>query len=283
MKVLFFLLGLFLIISCQAKPQYYQEKIYSHKEVAKLYIAEGRYADALRELELAQQTLLRPQFCSNLGDLQKLDPEERQKICDPEVYNLFGVVYMAKKDYTKAEDYFKSALMLDPDFSEAYTNLGSLRMMQEKYQEAISYFEKALSNPLYPRAYIALANMGWCYYKLKDKDKALNILHQAIKENALATKPLIYIALIYLKEGDLDSAEFYLKRVLKNERSSLEARYYLGEVFFEKGKYELAKEIWESITQIAPDSEWANLSEDKLYLLRRLQSSSHKETLKPNL
>lgn len=270
------------MVSCQAKPQYYQEKIYSHKEVAKLYIAEGRYTDALRELELAQQTLLRPQFCLNLQNLQNLSPEERQKVCDPEVYNLFGVVYMAKKDYEKAEAYFKSALMLDPDYSEAYNNLGTLHMMQGRYQEAISYFEKALSNPLYTNAYLALANMGWSYYQLRDKEKALNILHQAVKENALASKPLIYIALIYLDEGDLDSAEFYLKRVLKNERSSLEARYYLGEVFFKKGKYDLAKEIWESITQIAPGSEWANLSEDKIYLLKRLQSSSNKEILKPN-
>lgn len=178
---------------------------------------------------------------------------------------------MAKKDYEKAEDYFRSALRLDPDYSEAYTNLGSLRMVQGRYQEAISFFEKALSDPLYTNAHIALANMGWSYYKLRDKEKAINILHQAIRENARATKPLIYLSLIHLEEGDLDSAEFYLKRVLKNERSSLEARYYLGEVFFNKGKLDLAKEIWESIIQIAPESEWANLSEERIYLLKRLQ------------
>lgn len=261
--------GLF-IISCQAQPRYYQEKLYSHKEVAKLYIAEGRYADALRELELAKKTLLRPQLCVPGSKSLEDSLEKWREACDPEVYNLFGIVYMARKDYAKAEDYFKSSLSIDPNYSEAYTNLGALRMQQERYLEAISYFERALSNPLYTARHIALANMGWSYYKLRDKEKAMEILTQAIKENPRATKPLIYIALIYLDESDLDSAEFYLKRVLKNERSSLEARYYLGEVFFLKGKYDLAKEIWESITQIAPESDWANLAEDKLYFLKRI-------------
>lgn len=195
MKFLVFLFIVFLLISCQAQPQYYQEKIYSHKEVAKLYIAEGRYAEALRELELAKETLLRPQFCANIENLHNLAPEERRKICDPEVYNLLGIVYLAKRDFQKAENYFQSSLQLDPQYSEAYTNLGALRMKQERYQEAIFYFEKAISNPLYTDSYIALANMGWSYYKLKDKEKALSVLSQAIKENPRASKPLIYTAL----------------------------------------------------------------------------------------
>ncbi|MEZ0344011.1 MAG: tetratricopeptide repeat protein [Caldimicrobium sp.] len=250
MKIFLLLLGIIILVSCKAQPQYYQQKVTSHKEVAKIYFQEGRYAEALKELELAKET----------------------EKCDAETYNLFGLVYMARKDFAKAEESFNEALKLDPNFSEAYTNLGSLKMMQGKYQEAISYFEKALSNPLYLNSYIAFTNMGWAYYQLGDREKALLYLQKALNEKARFSKALIYMALIHLNEGDLNSAEFYLKRVLKANRSNLEARYYLGEVFFRQGRLDLAKEIWESIISISPDSEWGTLAEQKIYLVERLKS-----------
>lgn len=254
MKKTLLILGLTLIflISCKAQPQYYQEKATSHKEVAKLYFDEGRYTEALKELELAKQT----------------------DKCDAETFNLLGLVYMTKRDFEKAEESLQEAIKLDPSFSEAYTNFGSLRMLQGRYQEAISYFEKAIANPLYVNTHLALTNMGWAYYQLGDKEKALEYLHKALKENARASKALIYLALIYMNEGDFSSAEFYLKRVLKNDRASMEARYYLGEVFFRQGHLDLAKEIWESVTQIAPNSEWGNLCEERLYFIKKLQTTS---------
>lgn len=240
-----------LLISCIAQQQYYIDKTTSHKEVARLYIAEGRYTDALKELELAKKTIE----------------------CDAETFNLLATVYMAKKDFSKAEEALDEALRRNPNYSEAYTNYGTLRMLQGRYQEAIHYFEKALANPLYLNAHLAYTNMGWAYYQLGDKEKALNSLFSALKENARATKSLIYIALIHLNEGDLTSAEFYLKRVLKTDRGSAEARYHLGEVFLRQGRHELAKEIWESVVQLNPGSEWGNLAEDRLYLLKRMELS----------
>ncbi len=239
------------IISCKAQPQYYQEKLASHKEVARLYIAENRYNEALRELELARQTLP----------------------CDAETFTLLGTVYMALREYNKAEEALLEALRRDPKYSEALTNLGSLRMLQGRYQEAIQYFERALENPLYLNAYIARTNLGWSYYQLGDKERALNTLYTALRENAFATKALIYIALIHLNEGDFDSAEFYLRRVLKSDRANAEARFYLGEIFFRQGKVDLAREVWNSVIQLNPGSEWSNLAEDRIFLLKRIQSS----------
>ncbi|MGC8965702.1 MAG: tetratricopeptide repeat protein [Caldimicrobium sp.] len=252
MKILFVLFGIFLLMSCKAQPQYYQQKVSSHKEIAKIYFQEGRYAEALKELELAKET----------------------DKCDAETFNLLGLVYMARKEFVKAEEAFNEALKLDPNFSEAYTNLGSLRMMQGKYREALSYFERALSNPLYLNSYITLTNIGWAYYQLGDKEKALMYLQKALNERARFSKALIYMALIYLNEGDLSSSEFYLKRVLKADRSNLEARYYLGEVFFRQGRLDLAKEIWESILSISPESEWGTLAEQKIYLIEKLKANN---------
>lgn len=252
MKKYFLLfLTILILFSCKAEQKYYSAKTSSHKELAQIYLKDGRYTEALKELELAKQ----------------IDK------CDAEVYNLLGIVYMAKKDYNKAEEYFKEAIKLNPGYSEAYNNYGSLKSLQEKYQEAITYFEKALSNPFYLNSHIAKTNIGWAYYKLGDKEKAIFYLTSAIKENPHYTKSLIYLSLLYLEEDDTDSAEFYLKRALRVDRNSGEARYYLGEVFFRKGQLELAKELWQSIVFLSPNSEWAYQAEEKIYLVERLISN----------
>jgi len=240
------LLGLFLF-SCKAQKEYYVEKAASHKELAQIYIKENRYTEALNELELAKAA----------------------DKCDPEIYNLFGLAYMGKYEYSKAEENLKEAIRLDPNFSEAYNNLGSLKMLQGKYSEAIKYFNKALENPYYVNSFIARTNLGWAYYQLKDKDKAISTLLEALKENSRYPKALIYLGLIYFNEGDLDSAEFYFKETLKVDKFSGEARYYLGEIYFMKGDKEKAEELWKSIIYLAPESEWANKATQRIFLLRK--------------
>jgi len=247
LKILLFCSS-FLFFACGPSSKYIQNKTYSHKEIAKLYIQDNRYTEALRELELAEKT----------------------DKCDPEIYNLFGLVYMAKKEYSKAEWYFKKALEINSDYAEAYNNLGSLKMLEGRYSEAVIYFKKALANPLYLHSYIAKTNLGWAYYKLHEKKKAINTLLEALKENFRYYRALVRLGLIYMDEGNLDMAEFYLKRAVKAERSAGEPRYYLAEVFFRKKDYKTAKALWKSVIELDPDSEWANLASERLFFLERI-------------
>ena len=242
-----FVILILILFSCRAQKEYYSEKAASHKEIAKIYIKENRYTEALNELELAKSA----------------------DKCDPEIYNLLGLVYMGKNEYSKAEENLKEAIRLDPNFSEAYNNLGSLRMLQGRYKEAIEYFNKALENPYYVNSFIARTNLGWAYYQLKDKDKAISTLLFAFRENPRYPKTLIYLGLIYLNEGDLNSAEFYFQQALKLDKTSGEARYYLGEIYFKKGDKTKAEELWQSIIYLSPDSEWANKATQRLFLLKR--------------
>ncbi len=249
-KLMISLLAGFALISCVPKKEYTQEKLQFHKEIAKIYIADGRYQDALRELTLGIST----------------------DKCDAETYNLLGIVYLNLKDYAKAEESFNEALKLDPNLSEAYNNLGLLNLLQGSYQQAISYFEKALANPLYANAHSAKTNMAQAYYLLGDKNKAIEILTSLLRERSDYAQALIELGKIYLNERDLQAAEFYLKQALKLDRTSSEARYYLGEVFFQQGKLSLAKEVWESLIQIRPDSPWSSLAREKVFFLERLKT-----------
>lgn len=244
--IIIIILGM-VLFSCKAQKEYYTEKAASHKELAKIYIKENRYTEALNELELAKNA----------------------DKCDPEIYNLFGLVYMGKNEYSKAEENLNEAIKLDPNFSEAYNNLGSLKMLQGKYNEAIEYFNKALENPYYVNSFIARTNLGWAYYQQKDKDKAVSTLLEALKENPRYPKTLIYLGLVYFNENDLNSAEFYFQQALKLDKTSGEARYYLGEIYFRKGDKAKAEELWQSIIYLSPDSEWANKATQRIFILKK--------------
>ncbi|QER41409.1 tetratricopeptide repeat protein [Thermodesulfobacterium sp. TA1] len=267
---------------CRASPQYFEQKISSHKEIAQTFIQERRYTEALKELELAEKSS-QCDICSIRRNLQLLENattqgtieelkkalQNERKKCDPEVYNLLGLAYMGKNDYEKAKQAFKDAIAIKPDYAEAYNNLGSLMILQQNYTKAIEYLEIAIQNPYYVNAYMAKTNLGWAYYLAGQKEKGINTLLEAFRENPRYPKSLVYLGYVYLNENDLSAAKFYYKKALDVDKYSSEARFYLGEINFREGNLKLAKELWQSIIWLDPDSPWANKAAERLYFLER--------------
>lgn len=277
------IIGLAFLVGCRAQPQYFEQKILSHKEIAQVYIKENRYVEALNELDLAIKSSLCDICAIKRAELVLLSShdekarkeaeeilEKERKKCDPEIYNLLGLAYMGKREFDKAEEAFKNALRIKPDYSEAYNNLGSLMVLLQKYDEAISYFKKALENPNYVNSYIPKTNLGWVYYIKGEKELAINTLLEAYRENPRYPKALSYIGNIFFNENELEKAKFYYTQALKIDKYSGEARFYLGEIAFKEGNTELAKELWKSIILLNPDSEWAKKASERLYFLERL-------------
>ena len=106
----------------------------------------------------------------------ELDPHNK------EVLNAIGIVYLLHFDETrKAIEYFELALKEDPSYSEAFNNLGYCYEKLGNFEKAITYYRKALSNPLYPTAEKAYINLGNTYYRLGNFDEALQNYREAIK------------------------------------------------------------------------------------------------------
>ncbi|MDA8106595.1 MAG: tetratricopeptide repeat protein [Nitrospiraceae bacterium] len=101
-----------------------------------------------------------------------------------EILNAIGIVYLLHLDETKkAIEWFDKAIKEDPSFSEAYNNLGYSYERLGDFDRAISFYRKALSNPLYPTAEKAYINMGNAYYRLGKNDAALQSYKEAIKRD----------------------------------------------------------------------------------------------------
>ena len=65
---------------------------------------------------------------------------------------------MILNKYQEAKSNLKKAIELQPDYAEAYNNLGNAYKEMEEYNEAILVYEKAIE--LNPQYYEAYNNLG---------------------------------------------------------------------------------------------------------------------------
>jgi Tfp pilus assembly protein PilF len=134
----------------------------------------------------------------------ELDPRNK------EILNAIGYIYLIHLDKAEeAIEYFKKAVDVDPNYSDAFNNLGYAHEKSGNYETAISYYKKAISNPLYPTADKTYINLGSSYYRLRKYDDALVAFKEAIKRDPNFFLPYMKIALCYNalgKYGDASTA-----------------------------------------------------------------------------
>jgi len=79
--------------------------------------------------------------------------------------NNIGILAQNHRHYQKAEEYFRDALIRDPELSQAWNNLGVNYYIQAQYQSAVTEFERAIkriggSESLYYHLSLAEKKLG---------------------------------------------------------------------------------------------------------------------------
>jgi tetratricopeptide (TPR) repeat protein len=85
-------------------------------------------------------------------------------------------------DYPRAEEEFKYAIYLDPQFARAYSDLGLLYFEKGNFDASIEQWEKILEiEPNFWEKYLILTNLGMVYDKKGMPDKALEYFVHALQ------------------------------------------------------------------------------------------------------
>lgn len=87
--------------------------------------------------------------------------------------------YVERKDYDKAIESYITALNLTPYDFKSTEELAFLLSLQNKYKEAIKYFNLIIENP-YTKKKQAFYGLGFSYYNIGDKINACDNLTKAI-------------------------------------------------------------------------------------------------------
>lgn len=134
------------------------------KEVQRLQ-AQAAYEQAVKNLQDKRISL-------GLNALQQaiaLDP-------DNAIYrNALGVVYLDLRRPVDAQAEFQRAVELNPSYAEAHHNLGLAQAEQGRFEQAITWYRKALTLPTYTTpevAYNNMANASFAMGKFKEAEEA---------------------------------------------------------------------------------------------------------------
>lgn len=176
-------------------------------ELGALYFQEGNPAAAIENLSMAIE----------------VDPSYST------AYSVRALVYADLKEFAKAEADFNRALSRAPNDPEVNNNYGWFLCETGKIQESMTYFERALRDPLYETPDRAHTNAGNCLLRAGDKEGAQRHYLQAVRlsrSGALAAR--LGLADIFFRQGNSEEARVYLNDALRMMEPPSPAALWLG-------------------------------------------------------
>ncbi|MDP3093686.1 MAG: tetratricopeptide repeat protein [bacterium] len=132
---------------------------------------------------------------------------------NPLLHSRLGRVYFAKGDLNKAKEELVKARALKPDFLEPRIFLGLVREKQGDLKGALSYMSHL--GQLYPLNTDIAFQLGRLYFNQNKTNEAILEFERALKLNPSHLDSLYSLALALEKKGDKTQAISFLERALK--------------------------------------------------------------------
>lgn len=135
--------------------------------------------------------------------------------------------------------YFTEALKIDSCFADAHNNLGTLYFRQKDFDLAVQHYTSAINcKSDYLPAYFNRSN---AYYEWRKPDSALIDIRKVLAAKPDSVPAVFLQGLILTQRKAYPEAEEAFKRVIKLDKSNVEAIINLGIVYYYKDELTLAK------------------------------------------
>jgi type IV pilus assembly protein PilF len=188
--------------------------------------AQGMDSDALASTnnrarvhtELAAQYYARRQYNVALEELREAFQADNAYA---PAYNMAGLLHAALLEDKEADENFRHALDLAPEYSEAHNNYGYFLCSLGHYPAALSQFEQAWKNPLYATPEKALANAGQCALRMGNLEEAERYSNRALVRAPNQPQALMTLAEIRFRQGNIAMARSLLAQA--DARGGLDA------------------------------------------------------------
>src|SRR5574344_3161824 len=146
-----------------------------------------------------------------------------------DAHNLQGWIYMAERDYLKADASFDRALRLRPGDPNTRYNQGWSQCQQKHFENAHLHVDAALADVRFADAGRArtLRAKGVCLREEGKTDQVLPVLTQAYELDPGSPSITLDYARALMDSGDMQRARFYARR-LNNSEFANAASLWLG-------------------------------------------------------
>ncbi len=236
---------------------------------------EGNYDEALIDITRAERLspnsgdilFLKSAILHKSGKENALENAlyaEDQDFVSPDLYTLIGNLYLDKRNYKKADEYFRKAERIYPYNSGLFNGKGRYYAMLRDTVTAVNFYKKAiLTRPGVFQYYDDLIKI---YGKARLIDSALNLNEAAIARFP-DNKELLYNKGLILEGGGLlDSAMGIYRQFLKAEPERFDVHERIGNIYFRKKNYPSAFITYNKWAEMEPENPLPRLKAARSYI-----------------
>ncbi|HEY7186323.1 MAG TPA: tetratricopeptide repeat protein [Gemmatimonadaceae bacterium] len=156
-----------------------------------------------------------------------------------------GWSQISSGEYAAAEQTLAKALQLSPNDPQAESLLGWALMLQDKFDEALTNFQKVLVRE--PQNALARINVGYICLKKRIFGEAIEHLSRAIRlanDRKATLYAHFYLGLVYLERDMFEDAQTFFQKTIALGPNLIEAYYELGRAYWFNGQRDEAIETW---------------------------------------
>ena len=196
---------------------------------------------------------------------QKLDKALEQDPDNGDTHHYMAELYRRLNESALAEKHFQIAIDRSEENFSVLNNYAVFLCENKEYKKASEYFDKVLSDPVYPRKDLVYENMGLCAQSQGNLFLAEKHFDKALGMNSKLPITIINLAQISFDKQQIAQANFHYKRYLKIARQTAQSLWlgYLLEK--QNGNANMAGRYAILLKGKFPDSKEARL-------LRKLES-----------
>ena len=211
----------------------------AHHRAGKFAEARPLYQQVLAQLPAHTVALFR----SGLLELQDGHPEsalplvERAAAADsgePRYLFVLGQTLQALRRFEPAVVAYESALKLQPDFLDAWNNLGICLQLRRQLPQAAAAYRRALA--LDPANAGAMANLGTVLREMGDFPEAIELLCAAAGLEPAVASHAVNLGIAFWNQGRFADAESTLNQALSRHPNDAEALFNLGNALHGLGR-----------------------------------------------
>jgi predicted O-linked N-acetylglucosamine transferase (SPINDLY family) len=135
---------------------------------------------------------------------------------------------------TEAMTCYQQSLTLNPNYTQAHNNLGTIFSQLGRFEEAVACYQQALrADPNYVQAY---SNLGNVFSGMGKLEEAMSCYQQALTLNPNSVQVHNNLGALLTKRGQLAEAVAHYQQILTLNPKDAEVRSRLGIVLWKMGK-----------------------------------------------
>lgn len=189
------------------------------------------------------------------SSLEQLNKALEQDMYLSEAYFLKGLIFYERKEFSKAASNFKTAVEQNNDYYEAWLELGFLYDEQSDTL-APEFFKNAIR--VRPESTEALYALAMHYQNREKLSEAITWYDELLKVDPQYKDAWFNIGYLYLIYGAFpDSSIYYFDKVIELDQSDYRAFYNKGLHYEQSGQNAKAREQYRKALDIKPDYDLA--------------------------